>query len=78
MRKSVLSGGTPVVVRMDMEWIEHLDKAAAANLRSRSAEVKARLRDSMVGESFDAHGCIVKHTPGARKPSADDQNGGGQ
>lgn len=76
MSGSPLRGGIPVVVRMRPEQIENLDRAAAANLRSRSAEVLFRLAESMRGESFDAHGCIVKQAPAQGNAVGEPPKGG--
>jgi len=75
-RKFTSPGAVPVLCRLAPDVIEHLDKAAAAALRSRSAEILMRLRQSMEGESFDVHGCIVKQAPAASNVVDDHQGGG--
>lgn len=52
-----------LVLRMPPEMLEHIDRAAAAGWRSRTSELLRRLSETMEGESFDAHGCIVKQAP---------------
>jgi hypothetical protein len=47
-------------LRMKVTLHEHLTKCAEANFRSVSAEISARLMDSIQGESFDEHGVIVR------------------
>lgn len=46
---------------------EHIDAAAKAGFRTRTAEIVLRLGASMKNESIDEHGCIVVHAPAARK-----------
>lgn len=67
----------PVLVRMPTEMRVHMERAALANCRSRSAEIKFRLLESMEGESFDVHGCIVKQLPATGK-AVGEQKAGGQ
>ncbi len=57
-----------VLLRMPMKVVAHIDAAASANYRSRTAEINARLEASMEGESFDAHGVIVRIR---RRPSSE-------
>lgn len=52
-------GRTAVLLRLDDEVLAHIDVCAAANYRSRSAEICARLAASTEGESIDEHGVIV-------------------
>jgi predicted transcriptional regulator len=63
-------------IRMAPEMVDRLDQSARANYRSRNAEIVARLQESMKGESFDVHSCIVKQAPAAGK-AVDDHQGGG-
>ena len=66
----------PLSVRIPPEVLQHIDRAATANFRSRSAEIIWRLIQSTVGESFDEHGCIVRHAAPAGNASADPTRGG--
>lgn len=43
-----------------MDLFTHIDAAAEANYRSRTAEILARLEATTAGESFDDHGVIVR------------------
>lgn len=65
-----------VLVRLSLDVIEHLDAACRSTLRTRTAEIEVRLRQSMEGESFDAHGCIVKLHPAQGKALGDASEGG--
>lgn len=49
-----------VLLRMPMALFKHIDAAAEANYRSRTAEILSRLDASVEGESFDEHGVIVR------------------
>ena len=51
--------GTPVLIRLPQDVIEHMDAAASAQFRSRSGEIRFRLEASMANESIDEHGVIV-------------------
>lgn len=66
----------PIGTRLPPEMREHLRRAALANCRSLSAEIKYRLAASIEGESFDAHGCIVKLHPAQGKALGDRIEGG--
>lgn len=46
-----------------MGLFKHIDAAAEANYRSRTAEIIARLERSMDGESVNEHGVIVRVLP---------------
>lgn len=65
-----------VLVRMPVAMYEHLDRAARVNWRTRTAEILQRLQASMDTESFDEHGCIVRHAAPAGNVSADPTRGG--
>lgn len=75
MRRGV-RGWQAISVRMPPDLVEAIDKAAAANGRSREAEIWYRVAKSMEGVSFDAHGCIVKQLPAQGNALADLQQGG--
>lgn len=81
-RQPVRQGGLlardmpPLAFRLPAEMRDHLRRAAEWNCRSLSAEIKFRLQDSMEGESFDAHGCIVKRLPSPVHALADKPQGG--
>ena len=49
-----------ILLRMPMALVKHIDAAAEANYRSRTAEILARLDASAVGESIGDHGVIVR------------------
>lgn len=49
-----------ILLRMPVELFKHIDAAAQANYRSRTAEILARLEATTVGESIDEHGVIVR------------------
>ncbi|MBL8387028.1 MAG: Arc family DNA-binding protein [Hydrogenophaga sp.] len=65
-----------VLLRMPVEMVEHMDKASKASYRSRTGEILMRLEESMRGESFDAHGCIVKSIPSGVHAPTDNRSGG--
>ena len=49
-----------ILLRMPVDLFKHIDAAAEANYRSRTAEILARLDASAVGESIGEHGVIVR------------------
>ncbi len=49
-----------VLLRMPIALFKHIDAAAGANYRSRTAEILARLQASAEGESVGEHGVIVR------------------
>ncbi len=55
-----LRDGPPVLFRARPGLIEHIDRCAQINFRSRSAEIRWRLEESIKGEFVDEHGRIVK------------------
>ncbi len=57
----------PILLRMPVEMIQHIDRCANAMHRTRTAEILLRLEESIDGESFDEHGVIVRHTAQAVK-----------
>jgi hypothetical protein len=65
-----------VLIRLPVSLVDHMDRAAVASLRSRTAEIELRLRESMENESFDAHGCIVQRSPSPVHALADKSRGG--
>lgn len=67
----------PVILRMPPHMVEHLDRAADAAWRSRTAEILKRLEESMQGESINEHGVIVHQTQPARN-GVSEQPAGGQ
>ena len=56
-----------VLLRMPMTLSEHIDAAAKANYRSRTAEILYRLDASAEGESIGEHGEIVRRASAPRK-----------
>lgn len=57
----------PILLRMPVGLLAHIDAAAAAGHRSRTAEVLMRLEASAVGESIDGHGVIVRRVASTNK-----------
>lgn len=49
-----------ILLRTPMNLLKHLDAAAEANYRTRTAEILSRLEASIEGESFDEHGVMVR------------------
>ena len=49
-----------ILLRMPVDLFKHIDAAAEANYRSRTAEILVRLEATTVGESLDEHGVIVR------------------
>lgn len=56
-----------VLLRMPMALFKHIDAAAKANYRTRTAEILFRLEASAEGESFDEHGAIVRRVQSLSK-----------
>ena len=56
-----------MLIRLPQYVLDHVDAAALAQLRSRSAEIQMRLEASMANESIDEHGVIVVRAPRAAK-----------
>lgn len=50
----------PILLRMPVGLLAHIDAAAAAGHRSRTAELLMRLEASALGESIGEHGEIVR------------------
>jgi hypothetical protein len=61
-----------ILLRLPDALLKHIDDAAHANYRTRTAEILARLLDSAKGESFDEHGVIVVH---ARRATSENPRG---
>lgn len=53
----------PTTIRMPPALRDQLKSRAKANFRSLSMEICARLESSMVGESLNEHGSIVRVLP---------------
>ena len=49
-----------ILLRMPVDLFKHIDAAAEANYRSRTAEILLRLEASTSGESIGEHGEIVR------------------
>jgi hypothetical protein len=47
---------------MPVSMLEHIECAAASEMRSVTAEILFRLKASMANESIDEHGVIVVHS----------------
>lgn len=56
-----------VLIRLPVSVLEHIDAAAKAGFRSRTAEVVKRLLETMEGESIDEHGVIVRRVASVAK-----------
>jgi hypothetical protein len=66
----VATGNEPsvaVLIRLPRDLLDRLDAMAAANYRSRTAEIQLCLEASMENQSIDEHGVIVQRIPAARK-----------
>lgn len=57
----------PILLRMPVEMLQHIDRCADAMYRTRTAEILLRLQESIEGESFDDHGVIVTRSAAAAK-----------
>lgn len=57
----------PQSIRLPDELRAHLRLCAEANCRSLNAEIVFRLQASMVGESIDEHGVIVRRVASINK-----------
>lgn len=66
-----------VLLRLPPDVANHIDRAAEAAYRTRTAEILQRLRESMSGEVFDEHGVIVRRDPVAHH-RVDELREGGQ
>lgn len=51
---------TRFLLRLPPQMLSHIDAAARANYRTRTAEIQCRLEASIEGESIDEHGVIVR------------------
>ena len=49
-----------ILLRMPVGLFKHIDAAAEANYRTRTAEILFRLEESAQGESINEHGVIVR------------------
>lgn len=66
----------PVLLRMPLHMLEHIDRAADAGYRDRTREILMRLEQSMEGETFNEHGAIVRQAQPARNGVTEQQAGG--
>lgn len=66
-RKGTGNNHRAVLIRLPQDVIDHVDRAAQSQLRSRTAEILMRLHASMEGESFDEHGVMVVSRAAAAK-----------
>lgn len=57
----------PILLRMPVGLLAHIDAAAQAAHRTRTAELLMRLDASAVGESIDEHGAIVRQASAGNK-----------
>lgn len=56
-----------ILLRMPVDLFKHIDAAAQANYRSRTAEILARLEATTEGESIGEHGVIVRRVASTNK-----------
>lgn len=56
-----------VLLRLPPELLNHIDAAAKAQYRTRTAEILCRLETSISGESIDRHGVIVRLSTSSSK-----------
>lgn len=55
------------LLRIPAQLLSHIDAAARASYRTRTAEVIRRLEESVKNESIEEHGVIVRFGPSENK-----------